>query len=159
MAETPRSVVVPVLIHKGKILLTKRRRSPYASYWALPGGRVEKHEHVSTAAIRGILKETGITTQFKDYRGFVSKHLLEQGRVAHHFLLHVFMMEPMTTTVAKEKEKSAKWFDLKYISQMKNVIIPSDFMIITKMLHDKGKNYYDCVLEKDGKKRIMRSFE
>mmetsp|Transcript_100193 Transcript_100193/g.259046 ORF Transcript_100193/g.259046 Transcript_100193/m.259046 type:complete len:243 (+) Transcript_100193:173-901(+) len=43
------------------ILLIKRKRSPYQGDWALPGGFVDEHEDIETAAAREVEEETGIS--------------------------------------------------------------------------------------------------
>jgi 8-oxo-dGTP diphosphatase len=47
-------------MEESKILLVKRRRSPEADHWGLPGGKVEPGECVEAAIIREIGEELGI---------------------------------------------------------------------------------------------------
>lgn len=42
------------------VLLVKRRRWPFEGYWALPGGFIEMHESLETAARRELEEETGV---------------------------------------------------------------------------------------------------
>ena len=83
------SVVVAALVINNKILLIKRVRGSYVGLWALPGGKIEKNEHLSQAATREILEESGIHSEFKEHLGFVSEHLVEDGEITQHFLLHL----------------------------------------------------------------------
>ncbi|RLG80665.1 MAG: NUDIX hydrolase [Thermoprotei archaeon] len=49
-----------VLLHNDKILLVKRKHSPCAGYWAIPGGRVEYGEPLYSAVERELFEETGV---------------------------------------------------------------------------------------------------
>ena len=71
MKELPLSVVIAALVKDNKILLIQRARGSYVGYWALPGGKIEKQEHLSQAATREILEESGIQSEFKEHLGFV----------------------------------------------------------------------------------------
>jgi 8-oxo-dGTP diphosphatase len=53
-------VIVTVLRgDRHKVLLIKRKRSPFEGRWALPGGFVEPNEPLETAARRELWEETG----------------------------------------------------------------------------------------------------
>jgi len=101
----------------------------------LPGGKIEKAEHVSEAAVREIEEETGITAQFKEHVGFVSEKLVENGVVAQHFLIHVCALESESTTLRERSEGSLHWVDLDNLP--KDKLIPSDLLIIERMIQKK----------------------
>lgn len=159
MTNKPLSVVVSVLLKEGKILLIKRIRGDYVGLWGLPGGKIEKDEHLFEAARREILEETGIETDFKNYLGLVSEHLIEDNEILQHFLLHICELEPRSFDVKSSSEGESSWFDVDKIEERKNEIIPSDFLIIEKIIKNREKNYYSCVLEKKGERYFLKKFE
>lgn len=156
--DKPLSVVIAALIHNNKILLIKRERGDYVGYWGLPGGKIEKQEHLSDAAVREIKEESGITSEFKCHLGFVSEHLTENNEIQQHFLLHICELKPATTSITCDEAGKLDWFDLNQISQIKEKIIPSDYMIIKNMINSRNNNYYNCVLEKQGENHILKKF-
>lgn len=52
-------VVVARLAQRPQVLLVRRKRPPFASTWAIPGGFVEPHEPLEEAARRELWEETG----------------------------------------------------------------------------------------------------
>lgn len=162
MKKPPMSVVLAVLVNDNKVLLIKREKSYYKGLWSLPGGKIEKEEHISNAAIREIEEETGITSEFISHLGCVSEHLIVDGKIDQHFLLHVCHLMPKTTKILetpKTYEGKVEWFDLGKLEEMKPAIIPSDYLMIKKMLFEKEKNYYNCVIERCDNKHLLRMFE
>jgi len=156
--DMPLAVVIAALIHEGKILLIRRRRGDYVGLWGLPGGKVEKDEHLSRAALREIAEEAGIEAEFKGYLGLVSEHLEDGGRVTRHFLLHLCELMPRTAVIAGNGEGTLGWFRLDEIASMSDQIIPSDFLIIQRMINSRGRTYYNCVLQKSGGRYTLKEF-
>jgi len=159
MKDTPLSVAISAIIQDGRILLIERTRGDYVGLWGLPGGKVEKLEHISETAIREIYEETGIKCTFSEHIGVVSEHLVEDGEVKMHLLLHICRLEPKSGDIVQTDEGRVKWFDMKEIERSKHLIIPSDIMMIEKMIRKTEKRYYDCILEKLGQKHVLRKFE
>lgn len=159
MLEVPLSVAIAALIHENKILLIKRIRGNYISFWSLPGGKIEKTEHVSEAAVREIAEETGIKSTFKNHLGFVSEHLMEKGMVIQHFLLHLCELQSDDVSIIPGKEGELAWFDLETIDQYQSKIIPSDYLMITTMVKNKKKNYFNSVIQKKGEEHFLEKFE
>jgi ADP-ribose pyrophosphatase YjhB (NUDIX family) len=59
----PRLGCGAAIVERSQILLVKRRRSPEANHWGLPGGKVEPGERVEDAVIREIGEELGIAIE------------------------------------------------------------------------------------------------
>jgi ADP-ribose pyrophosphatase YjhB (NUDIX family) len=159
MKQLPLSVVISALIHEDKILLIKRKKGDFIGLLALPGGKVEKNEHLSQAAVREILEESGINSEFKRHLGFVSELLIENNNVMEHFMLHICELEPKTTLISNDGEGKLEWFNLSDLEKMKDKIIPSDYHIIEKIVLKREKEYYNSVLEKVEDEYILRKFE
>lgn len=49
-----------VVIQSGHVLVVEREALPGKGLWALPGGFVNQHERIRTAAVRELIEETGI---------------------------------------------------------------------------------------------------
>lgn len=66
-------LAVDVVVQAGdKIVLIRRKNSPFKGMWALPGGFVEYGEKVENAAVREIQEETGLKIQLKSLLGVYS---------------------------------------------------------------------------------------
>ncbi len=152
----PLSVAISALIHDNKILLIKRIKGDYIGLLGLPGGKIEINEHVSDAAIREIFEESKITSTFTEHLGIVSELLIENNEIQKHFVLHICKLTPTTLDILEDKEGKLGWYDLNELKNLK--IIPSDFEIIKNMILNKQKNYFNCILEKQGEDYILRKF-
>lgn len=158
-SEKPLAVAIAAVINDNKILLIKRIKGDYVGLWGLPGGKIEKNEHFGEAARREIMEESGIDTEFQKYLGLVSEHLVENGNILQHFLLHVSRLFPKTMDIASGAEGALRWFKLDAIEENKNAIIPSDFLMIEKMAVREEGNYFECVIEKSGEDHVLQRFE
>ena len=159
MTESPVPVAISAVINNGKILLIKRARGDYVGLWALPGGKIEGSEHLSEAAVREILEETGIRAEFRKPLGVVSEHLVENGSIKKHLILHVCEVEPLDVSLNVGEEGGLRWFGLDRIERFRHEIIPSDFLMIEKLVKKREGGYYNCVLEKSGNSHTLRKFE
>ncbi len=50
-----------VVVHRGHVLLVRRRKAPDAGLWGYPGGHREPGEGLGRTAIRELAEETGLT--------------------------------------------------------------------------------------------------
>ena len=157
MGERPLAIAVSALVRDDKILLIRRIKGSYAGLMGLPGGKIERNEHASDAAVREALEESGIESTVKRFMGTVSEHEVEDGRVVNHYLLFLFELEPKHTRISEGSEGKLEWCDLKEIGKMKDRIIPSDFEIICRLTENEVC-YYNCAIEKAGGTYRLREF-
>jgi len=66
---------------------------------------------------------------------------------------------PENKNIIPGNEGELSWFDLSLINKNKDKIIPSDYAMIEKMIKNRGKSYYNCVVEKIGEDHFLRKFE
>jgi 8-oxo-dGTP pyrophosphatase MutT (NUDIX family) len=158
MGERPLAIAVSALVRDNRILLIRRIKGSYAGLMGLPGGKIEQDEHASEAAVREALEESGIESTVRRFMGIVSEHEVEDGRVANHYLLFIFELEPKHAEITESSEGKLEWCDLKEIGKMRDRIIPSDFEIIGR-LGGNGAGYYNCVIEKAGETYLLREFK
>ena len=157
--EKPLSVAIAAVIKDNRILLIKRLRGDYVGMWALPGGKINKNEHLREAAIREIKEESGLDTSFNKFLGIISEHLIENNEVVEHFLLHLCSLDLESSEITKNQEGKLDWFNLDSLEEMKEDIVPSDYLMINRMIKNQEKNYFNCVLEKIGENHFLRKFE
>ena len=158
MKETPIAVAIAALVRDNRLLLIRRVKGDYVGLLGLPGGKIEKDEHVSESAAREVFEESGIRSVFREYLGFVSEQLVEDGAIVKHILLHVCALEPESTDITNGSEGVLEWYDLDSLEGMRASIIPSDFLMIEYLVKKRGKQYYDCVIEKRGEDHLLRKF-
>jgi 8-oxo-dGTP pyrophosphatase MutT (NUDIX family) len=155
----PICVAVGVVTSKGKILLITRPNGTYEGLWSMPGGKIEQDEHVGDAAVREVKEETGVRCDFARHLGVVSEHFVEHGAIQKHFLLHLCELTPRTMQIApQDGEGEPRWFSLSEIDGLRDRMIPSDYAMIGHFLQRKGKQYIECVIEKDGDRHEIVKF-
>jgi cytidyltransferase-like protein len=60
----PRFLTVDaVIVKEGKVLLIRRRSTPFKGYYALPGGHIERNEGIEDALVREVREETGLVVE------------------------------------------------------------------------------------------------
>jgi len=152
------SIVLAIAIKNNKILLLRRKKGDFVNLLAIPGGKIEENEHISDAAKREFLEETGIESDFKEHLGCVSEILIEDNEMKFHFILHLCELNPRTDLILSDSEGKAFWYNLDRLEELKDEIIPSDYEMIKNFVLKKDKKYFDCVEEKIGDKYYIRKF-
>src|SRR5262245_19843120 len=83
-----------VIVHKNRVLLARRARSPLLGHWSLPGGVVELGETLRAAAEREALEETGLVVKAGEVLEVLDRIIPgENGRTQYHYVLVDFLCE------------------------------------------------------------------
>ena len=141
------AVVALVFDTNRRILLIKRKHQPFEGLWGLPGGHIEKGEHIDQAVIREVYEETGLQTKFARLWGVVSELVVERSQISRHHLLHICMLEPLHIEIPEEMRQRTKWFFKTTELKRAPWLIPSDALIISEASLTSRGGYYNCVLE------------
>jgi 8-oxo-dGTP diphosphatase len=100
-----------VILENDAVLLLKRKKSPEAGYWSIPGGRVEFGETVEAAIVREIKEELGCDAQVVMSMG-VTNHIVEDEGV--HWVSPRFLVkisgEPKN--LEPDVHDDAQWFKI-----------------------------------------------
>lgn len=84
----PQIAVSAAIFRDGKVLLTRRARSPAKGFYSLPGGRVEFGELLHQALAREIDEETGLDIEIIGLAGW--REVLPAAAGAGHYLIMSF---------------------------------------------------------------------
>ena len=84
----PQIAVSAAIFRDGKVLLTRRARSPAKGFYSLPGGRVEFGESLHHALAREIDEETGLDIDIIGLAGW--REVLPAAVGAGHYLIMSF---------------------------------------------------------------------
>ncbi|MBB4381621.1 ADP-ribose pyrophosphatase YjhB (NUDIX family) [Bradyrhizobium sp. CIR48] len=84
----PQLAVSAAIFRDGKVLLTRRARSPAKGFYSLPGGRVEFGESLHQALSREVDEETGLDIAIVGLAGW--REVLPATAGAGHYLIMSF---------------------------------------------------------------------
>ncbi|WP_314952394.1 NUDIX hydrolase [Bradyrhizobium cosmicum] len=84
----PQIAVSAAIFRDGKVLLTRRARSPAKGFYSLPGGRVEFGESLHQALMREVDEETGLEIEIIGLAGW--REVLPVTPGAGHYLIMSF---------------------------------------------------------------------
>lgn len=128
-------IVITILEHQNQYLFIQRKNPPYEGLWSLVGGKVNVGEHISAAAIREVLEETGATSvDDYEYRGFVSERLVDtDGNLISQFFIFVGHAT-IPNFIQNNREGNLDLFTLEAIDNNKSVVLPSDFEMFHRFL-------------------------
>lgn len=97
-----------LIIDGDRVLLVKRKQSPYKGYWDIPGGFLEAGEHPEEGVIREVKEETGLRVRPIEILGiFMDKYGAEADDTLNiHYLAEVVGGEGRAGSDAAE----LRWF-------------------------------------------------
>ena len=96
-----------VVVSDGKILMLLRNHEPFAGYWVLPGGHVEKDETVEQALFREIKEETGLNVEILGLIGIFS----DPDRDPRGLVSVAYLVRPLEGDININRESSNwAWF-------------------------------------------------
>lgn len=84
----PQIAVSAAIFRDGKVLVTRRARSPAKGFYSLPGGRVEFGETLHQALSREVDEETGLEIEIISLAGW--REVLPAAPGAGHYLIMSF---------------------------------------------------------------------
>ncbi|MDA9493765.1 NUDIX hydrolase [Bradyrhizobium sp. CCBAU 11361] len=87
-SQRPQIAVSAAIFRDGKVLLTRRARSPAKGFYSLPGGRVEFGESLHQALAREVDEETGLKIEIIGLAGW--REVLPATAGAGHYLIMSF---------------------------------------------------------------------
>lgn len=147
-SETIIPVVVAGIMRYEHILLLKRQKKPFRGMWSLPGGKIALNEFVNDAVKREVFEETKLELTSIEFLGVVSELLRENKRIIKGHLINVFLAKVNTSQVIDSNEGPLKWFTRDEIEENKKQIIPTDLLIILKMVYPNKTGLYISLVEK-----------
>jgi len=106
----PQLAVSAAIFRDGKVLLTRRARSPAKGFYSLPGGRVEFGESLHQALSREVDEETGLRIEIVGLAGW--REVLPAAPGAGHYLIMSFAAR----WVAREPVLNDELDDCRWIS-------------------------------------------
>ena len=135
----PRIIPIAACIvkHKEEILLLKRLKPPYAGMWSLVGGKIEYGEHPAQAAIRETKEETGLDASEVAPRGVFSEVLELNNGEKRHFIAFIFEITVTSKNNAPCNEGQLQWFKIGDWDNLKEEMIPSDWLLVKQALQEK----------------------
>lgn len=106
----PQIAVSAAIFRGGKVLLTRRARSPAKGFYSLPGGRVEFGESLHQALSREVDEETGLEIEIVSLAGW--REVLPAAPGAGHYLILSFAARWVAREpVLNEELDDYRWID------------------------------------------------
>jgi len=152
-------VVLGAVIARNKLLLIQRNNVPFRRLWWMPGGKVHFGEHLDEAVRREIFEECHMETEWIKLCGVVTENLYINQKQSMHYLLHICRLKPKGIAIKSSEEGKVQWFELNKLDQIKKRMIPSDFIILKRLVLTKPKKfYYRCEVVADNNRYQIKSF-
>ena len=130
-----------VVICQDHVLLIERDRRPGAGLMALPGGFLEEHELLQTAALRELREETGLvidlddpTVQLEGVRVFDHPQRSERGRVITHAYAIRVAAQALPDVRGGDDARSARWVPIGELCTLEPCLHNDHFHILDTFL-------------------------
>ena len=154
------SVALGAVINQNRLLLIKRNFEPFVGFWGMPGGKIHFGEHLDQAIIREIFEECHIKTEWVKLCGVVTENLYIDNAKSMHYLLHICQLKSIGAAIKPSNEGEIRWFNMSKIAEIRNKMIPSDFVMLQKLVLTKPKKfYYRCEVVKKNNEYEIKSFQ
>ena len=134
----PELSVSCAVFKQGKVLLAQRMFEPYAGYYSLPGGRVERGETLHGAALRELMEEVQVEACIIDFVDHVELYEQDEtGIVLFHAVIAVFLARWVGGEAKTGAEvKDVIWYDfsapqdLRMTPNLKSVLLKASQMMM-----------------------------
>ncbi len=87
-----------------KILLIKRRTTPFKGYWAIPGGRVDPGETVEQTIVREVKEETGLDVTVVRKIGEYHEQGVQDG-LNYDYYPACFLVKTLSSEIKKQESE------------------------------------------------------
>jgi len=154
------NVVLGATVKGNKLLLIKRNKEPFADNWGMAGGKIEFGEDYDKAIVRELEEETGLKVSFESLRGIVEEFISADKKRKAHFYLFICATKLKGGKIAEGREGKLRRFTLKEIINNKEIIIPSDYVMIQEFFGKKKKTVgvHKSYLIEDGTRYKLEFF-
>jgi len=130
--QNPRPTATGLVLHKNKLLLTKRAQPPFKGWWDLPGGFVDRNEHPTRTILREIKEETGLAIKLKKIFGIYTGTYPDKAEPLTILTVAYIASSPSRSLKALDDVVESKWFDRK--SLPKKIAFDSNQKIVKDFL-------------------------
>lgn len=124
-------VSIDLIVEDGqrRILLGCRRNPPAKDYWFVPGGRVRKHETLSSAFLRLTREELGITLKREDavfqgvYEHFYDTDFSGEAKRSTHYIVLAYRLQLTAASCAlpPQQHSEYQWIEEDRIDNLASV--------------------------------------
>lgn len=98
----------------------------------MPGGKVDYGENIEQAVEREVKEETGIDAKFKSINGIVNEVVFNKGNIVLHSVIFVCNVSTSNFNIKESEEGELRWIELKNLDEIRQEMIPSDYLMIRK---------------------------
>jgi len=134
--EAQRPSTLCYIVDRGRLLMLRRKKEPFANHWTAPGGKIVEGETPPQAIVREVFEETGLTIANPTLKAVCS----EVGEANYNWLLFLFRAESFYGEVTEGDEGELRWISLDLIDDF---LLPEiDRKIMPYILGDAPHPYW-----------------